>query len=105
SRPGLPAPGRFGLREAVLLGDLLGGLFQLVAILGRGYGAAEGRNDEALVLAANLPDVLHFQGADRVALARVAVEECESELLVLEAVVQHRRLALNLDVVLIDVTQ
>ncbi len=77
----------------------------LVAILSRGYGAAEGQNDEALVLAANLPDVPHFQGADRVALARVAVEECESEVLVLDDGFQHRRLTRDLDVVLVDATQ
>jgi tetraacyldisaccharide 4'-kinase len=77
----------------------------LVAILSRGYGAAEGQNDEALVLAANLPDVPHLQGPDRVALARAAVEECESEVLVLDDGFQHRRLARNLDVVLIDATR
>ena len=32
--------------------------------------ATAGRNDEALVLEENLPDVPHLQGADRVALAR-----------------------------------
>ena len=38
-----------------------------VAILSRGYGAEAGRNDEALVLEENLPDVPHFQERDRVA--------------------------------------
>ena len=37
-----------------------------VAILSRGYGAEGGRNDEAMVLEENLPDVPHLQGADRV---------------------------------------
>src|SRR5439155_19167529 len=73
-----------------------------VAVLSRGYGAREGRNDEALVLEANLPDVPHLQGADRVALARVAVEELESEVLVLDDGFQHRRLARDLDLVLLD---
>src|SRR5262249_24405182 len=77
----------------------------LVAILSRGYGAAEGQNDEALVLAANLPDVPHLQGPDRVALARAAVEEGESEVLVLDDGFQHRRLARGLGVVLIDATR
>jgi tetraacyldisaccharide 4'-kinase len=76
-----------------------------VAILSRGYGSAGGRNDEALVLEENLPDVPHLQGADRVALARTAVEELESEVLVLDDGFQHRRLARDLDVVLIDVTE
>jgi tetraacyldisaccharide 4'-kinase len=75
-----------------------------VAILSRGYGSESGRNDEALVLEENLPDVPHLQGADRVALASVAVEELESELLILDDGFQHRRLARALDLVLIDTT-
>jgi tetraacyldisaccharide 4'-kinase len=75
-----------------------------VAILSRGYGSESGRNDEAMVLEQNLPDVPHLQGVDRVALAQVAVEELESELLILDDGFQHRRLARDLDVVLIDAT-
>jgi tetraacyldisaccharide 4'-kinase len=75
-----------------------------VAILSRGYGSTGGRNDEALVLEDNLPDVPHLQGADRVALAAVAVEELEAELLILDDGFQHRRLARDLDVVLLDAT-
>jgi tetraacyldisaccharide 4'-kinase len=76
-----------------------------VTILSRGYGSHEGPNDEALVLEENLPDVPHLQGPDRVALARIAVEELESEVLVLDDGFQHRRLARNLDVVLLDATE
>jgi tetraacyldisaccharide 4'-kinase len=75
-----------------------------VAIISRGYGSEQGRNDEAMVLEANLPDVPHYQGADRAALAETAVEESESELLVLDDGFQHRRLHRDLDVVLIDAT-
>jgi tetraacyldisaccharide 4'-kinase len=75
-----------------------------VAVLSRGYGSRSGRNDEAMVLEENLPDVPHLQGADRVALANIAVEELESEVLVLDDGFQHRRLQRNLDVVLIDAT-
>src|SRR5205823_5210577 len=75
-----------------------------VAILSRGYGTEHGRNDEALVLEENLPDVPHLQGADRIALARTAIEELESEVLVLDDGFQHRRLARDLDVVLVDAT-
>src|SRR5439155_5732768 len=57
-----------------------------------------------LVLEENLPDVPHLQGADRVALAAAAVEELESEILVLDDGFQHRRLHRNLDIVLIDAT-
>jgi tetraacyldisaccharide 4'-kinase len=77
---------------------------RLVAILSRGYGSDEGRSDEALVLEDNLPDVPHLQGADRAALASAAIEELESEVLVLDDGFQHRRLARDLDLVLIDAT-
>jgi tetraacyldisaccharide 4'-kinase len=77
----------------------------LVATLSRGYGSAEGRNDEVRVLEMNLDDVPHLQGADRVALARAAAEELESEVLVLDDGFQHRRLARDLDVVLLDATE
>jgi tetraacyldisaccharide 4'-kinase len=75
-----------------------------VAILSRGYGAEGGPNDEALVLEENLPDVPHLQGPDRVRWACAAVEELESEVLVLDDGFQHRRLARDLDLVLLDVT-
>ena len=73
-----------------------------VAILSRGYGRAEGLNDEGRVLEDNLPDVPHLQGADRVALARTAVEELGSQVLVLDDGFQHRRLARDVDLVLLD---
>jgi tetraacyldisaccharide 4'-kinase len=75
-----------------------------VAILSRGYGGEGGRNDEALLLEENLPDVPHLQGPDRATLAATAVEELESEVLVLDDGFQHRRLARDLDLVLIDAT-
>ncbi|SIO59381.1 lipid-A-disaccharide kinase [Singulisphaera sp. GP187] len=73
-----------------------------VAILSRGYGQDDGVNDEGRVLEENLPDVPHLQGADRVRLAEVAVEEIESEVLVLDDGFQHRRLKRDLDIVLLD---
>ncbi len=73
-----------------------------VAILSRGYGHSSGMNDEGRVLEENLPDVPHLQAPDRVDLARRAVEELESELLVLDDGFQHRRLARDLDLVLLD---
>lgn len=73
-----------------------------VTILSRGYGQDTGMNDEGRVLEENLPDVPHLQGADRVALARAAVEELEAERLVLDDGFQHRRLARDLDIVLLD---
>jgi tetraacyldisaccharide 4'-kinase len=76
-----------------------------VAILSRGYGQTEGLNDEGRVLEENLPDVPHLQGRDRAGLARIAVEELESEMLVLDDGFQHRRLARDLDIVLLDALQ
>src|SRR5262249_46216147 len=76
-----------------------------VAILSRGYGGGQGPNDEALVLEEDLPDVPHLQGPDRAELAAVAVEELESEVLVLDDGFQHLGLARAPDVVLIDATQ
>jgi tetraacyldisaccharide 4'-kinase len=73
-----------------------------VAILSRGYGGAGGLNDEGRVLEANLPDVPHLQDRDRVALARIAVEELDAQLAVLDDGFQHRRLARDLDLVLLD---
>src|SRR4029077_18396307 len=74
-----------------------------VAFLSRGYGAAPGDvNDEALVLDRLCPDVPHLQNRDRVEGARIACEEFESQLLILDDGFQHRRLARDLDIVLID---
>jgi tetraacyldisaccharide 4'-kinase len=73
-----------------------------VAILSRGYGQTGGINDEGRVLEENLPDVPHLQNPDRVALAQVVVLELLTELIVLDDGFQHRRLARDLDVVLLD---
>jgi tetraacyldisaccharide 4'-kinase len=75
-----------------------------VVLLSRGYGGAGGCNDEARVLEQNLPGVPHLQGVDRVALARRAISEWKSDVLVLDDGFQHRRLARDVDVVLIDAT-
>lgn len=77
-----------------------------VAILSRGYrAAADGRNDEALELELALPDVPHLQNADRAASAAVAVEELATQLLLLDDGFQHRRLARDLDIVLLDASE
>jgi tetraacyldisaccharide 4'-kinase len=75
-----------------------------VVILSRGYGGKAGLNDEALVLKDNLPDVPHLQGPDRATLAARAADEFDAEVLVLDDGFQHRRLARDLDLVLIDAT-
>jgi tetraacyldisaccharide 4'-kinase len=77
-----------------------------VSIVSRGYGAtAEGRNDEALELQLALPDVPHLQNADRVVAAQAAIEELETELILLDDSFQHRRLDRDLDIVLLDATE
>ncbi|MFO0950838.1 MAG: tetraacyldisaccharide 4'-kinase, partial [Isosphaeraceae bacterium] len=73
-----------------------------VALLSRGYGREGAVNDEGLALEENLPDVPHLQDPDRVRMAAVAVSELESQLLVLDDAFQHRRIARDLDIVLID---
>lgn len=76
----------------------------MVAILSRGYRGEQGQNDEAMVLEENLPDVPHLQGSNRLELAKIAVDELESEILLLDDGFQHRRLRRDLDIVLIDAT-
>src|SRR4029453_11169189 len=74
-----------------------------VAIISRGYGAKEGQpNDEALELAARLPDVPHLQNPDRVAAARHALAAHPRHVLILDDAFQHRRIARDLDIVLLD---
>lgn len=76
-----------------------------VALVSRGYRSdASGSNDEARELYDRLPDVPHLQNPDRVAAARMAVEELEMETIVLDDGFQHRRLHRDLDIVLIDAT-
>jgi tetraacyldisaccharide 4'-kinase len=74
-----------------------------VAIVSRGYGAEAGaRNDEALELEQKLPDVPHLQNPDRVEAAQAAIEECETQLILLDDAFQHRRIHRDLNIVLID---
>jgi tetraacyldisaccharide 4'-kinase len=75
-----------------------------VAILSRGYGRCAGANDEARVLHENLPEIPHLQGPNRVSLAVEAIKNLSSDILVLDDGFQHRRLARDLDVVLVDAT-
>jgi tetraacyldisaccharide 4'-kinase len=76
------------------------------AIVSRGYGAAAGKkNDEALELAQALPEVPHVQNPDRVSGARTAIETFGSQLILLDDGFQHRSLARDLDIVLLDATE
>jgi tetraacyldisaccharide 4'-kinase len=74
-----------------------------VTIVSRGYKAEDGgANDEALELELKLPDVPHVQNPDRVAAARMAIEEFECQAIVLDDAFQHRRVARDLDIALLD---
>ncbi len=74
-----------------------------VAIVSRGYGAAAGeQNDEALELARKLPSIPHLQNPDRVTAAQQAIADFGAQVIVLDDAFQHRRLARDLDIVLID---
>ncbi len=76
-----------------------------VAILSRGYGAgADGRNDEARELETKLDDVPHLQDPNRIASSQIAIDELDMQILLLDDGFQHRRLARQLDIVLLDAT-
>lgn len=77
-----------------------------VAIVSRGYGSRDGApNDEALELADKLPSVPHVQNPDRVAGAKRAIAKHQCHVIVLDDGFQHRRIARDLDVVLLDATE
>lgn len=74
-----------------------------VCIISRGYGSGEdGGNDESLELGRKLPDVPVVENPDRVEAAAMAVEEFETELILLDDAFQHRRIRRDLDIVLLD---
>lgn len=89
-----------------LVGRHLRELGLRVAILSRGYGSKNGQpNDEAQVLEENLPDVPHLQGADRVLTGHIAIDELDSEVILLDDGMQHLPLFRDLEIVLIDATE
>ena len=74
------------------------------AIVSRGYGAARGeRSDEAAELAILLPTVPHVANRDRLAGVRTAAA-AGAEIALLDDGFQHRRLARDIDIVVIDAT-
>jgi tetraacyldisaccharide 4'-kinase len=77
-----------------------------VTVVSRGYGAEQGAlNDEGRELEARLPDVPHVQNPDRVAGARMAVEEFDSQAIVLDDAFQHRRIGRDLNLVMLDAAE
>lgn len=73
-----------------------------VTLISRGYGSRGGPNDEAKELALRLPDVPHLQNRDRVAAAQEALRANANQVLLLDDAFQHRRIARDLDIVLLD---
>ena len=74
-----------------------------VGLLSRGYRAhTDQGNDEKLVLDRVCPEVPHLQNRNRVDAAHIACREFDCQLLLLDDGFQHRRLARDLDIVLID---
>ncbi|MEM7453198.1 MAG: tetraacyldisaccharide 4'-kinase [Planctomycetota bacterium] len=92
----------------IYVAKLLRSMGLRVAIVSRGYGRDEGSqatrsvNDEALELEHRLPDVPHLQDPDRSRIAAIAIEELESQVILMDDGFQHRRLHRDLDIVLID---
>lgn len=74
-------------------------------IASRGYGrGSSDRNEEALLLERLLPGVPHVQGKDRHAAALEGLRRHGADCVVLDDGFQHRRLARDLDIVLVDCT-
>jgi tetraacyldisaccharide 4'-kinase len=74
-----------------------------VTLISRGYGGRSGEpNDEARELALRLPGVPHLQNPDRIAAAQAAQAVNPRHVFVLDDAFQHRRIARDLDLVLID---
>lgn len=92
-----------------------------VAILSRGYGRKskgavvisdgtdllldwEAAGDEPYFLASALPDVAVIVGSNRVEAGHLALQTCQSTVLLLDDGFQHRRLARDIDIVVLDST-
>ncbi len=73
------------------------------AVVARGYGGRDGINDEQRMVQERCPGVIYVGNADRVAGARRAAE-LGADVIVLDDGFQHRRLARDLDIVLVDAT-
>lgn len=74
-----------------------------VGVISRGYKAQPSRrSDEALELQRQVPGLIHVENPDRVWAGREAVEKFSCQVLVADDAFQHRRLARDLDLVLMD---
>ncbi len=78
-----------------------------VAVLARGYGRidASGRDDEDLLSAMGLENVIRLAGRDRVATGTRALAEFHADVLLLDDGFQHYQVQRTLDLVVLDATQ
>ena len=75
------------------------------AVIARGYGATPGEpNDEQKLIQKNCPSVAYVSDPDRRRAGEVACERFGADVIVLDDGFQHRRLARDLDIVLVDAT-
>ncbi len=75
------------------------------AILTRGYGAKTGeRSDEVMVMEQECPGIPVVVNPDRVAGGKEAIRRYQANVLILDDGFQHRRLARDLNIVLMDAT-
>jgi len=75
------------------------------AVLTRGYGAPKGgKSDEVMVIENECPGAPVIVNPDRVAGGREAINKHGADVLVLDDGFQHRRLARDLNIVLVDAT-
>ena len=85
--------------------DAIRHLNMFPGIISRGYRSDDsGANDEKRVLARLCPNVPHEQNADRILAAEKLLAEHAVDAIVMDDGFQHRRLARNLNVVLLDAT-
>ncbi len=84
------------------LAKFLGERGKKVAIISRGYASFNGTNDESIEFNERLPEVPVLLGKDRLASARLAMEEFHPQCLLLDDGFQHWKLARDLDIVVID---
>ncbi len=81
------------------------------AILTRGYGAPKlpdgtrGKSDEVMVIEHECPGIPVIVNGDRVAGGREAIEKHHADILLIDDGFQHRRLARDLNIVLVDATE
>jgi tetraacyldisaccharide 4'-kinase len=75
------------------------------AVIARGYGATPGEpNDEQKLIQKNCPSAAYVSDPDRRRAGEVACERFGADIIVLDDGFQHRRLARDLDIVLVDAT-